>query len=139
MEAKLKYLEFIQNIITRMADNSFKLKGWTVAIATAACAFAANNPRFSHLILIIVPIIAFHWLDSYYLQQERLYRDLYTKAETMSEKEIDFSLKATRKDFPDESNDYFRVLSSKTEVGFYAPILFAFLIAFSIMLLTKNG
>lgn len=28
MEAKIKHLEFIENVIERMARNSFMLKGW---------------------------------------------------------------------------------------------------------------
>ena len=32
MENKLRHLEMIQNIISRMANNSFLLKGWTVTL-----------------------------------------------------------------------------------------------------------
>ena len=35
MEDKLKYLEMIQEIIKRMASNSFLLKGWSVTFASA--------------------------------------------------------------------------------------------------------
>lgn len=35
MEEKLKHLELIQNIITRMANNSFLLKGWSITIIVA--------------------------------------------------------------------------------------------------------
>ena len=37
-EDKLKHLEFIQNIITRMNTNSFLIKGWAVTIASAILA-----------------------------------------------------------------------------------------------------
>lgn len=139
MESKLKYLELIQNIITRMANNSFKLREWTVLLATAGFAFAVKEPKFSQLFVIVMPILAFWWLDAYYLQQERLYRALYNKAVKMEEKNIDFSLKATKENFPDKSNEYLRVLSSKTEVGFYAPLLFTFIIAFCIMIFIEKG
>ncbi len=35
IEKKLKHLEFIQNTITRMANNSFLLKGWTITVVGA--------------------------------------------------------------------------------------------------------
>ena len=33
-EEKLKHLEFIQSVISRMSANSFFLKGWGVTLAT---------------------------------------------------------------------------------------------------------
>ena len=43
MEKKLKHLEFIQEIINRMARNSFMLKGWTVILVGAIVAFIARG------------------------------------------------------------------------------------------------
>ncbi|MCP4140217.1 MAG: hypothetical protein GY755_08000 [Chloroflexi bacterium] len=40
---KIKHLEFIQGAVTRMADNSFKMKGWMVAIISALLAIYADN------------------------------------------------------------------------------------------------
>ena len=34
MENKIKYLEMIQSVINRMANNSFCLKGWTVTLVS---------------------------------------------------------------------------------------------------------
>lgn len=47
-EYKVKHLEFIQNVITRMNTNSFQIKEWTVTITSALLAiFAAkSNPYF---------------------------------------------------------------------------------------------
>ena len=42
-EEKIKYLEFIQNIVTRMNQNSFMIKGWTVAIVSALLAVYADK------------------------------------------------------------------------------------------------
>ena len=61
-------------------------------------------------------------LDSYYLQQERLYRSLYEKVRIMGEKDIDFSLMVTKNEFMNDKNGYFRVLLSKTEIWFYLPL-----------------
>jgi transposase len=35
LEAKLKHLEFIQTVITRLATNSFLFKGWAITIAAS--------------------------------------------------------------------------------------------------------
>jgi len=35
MEAKLKHLEMIQDVIKRMASNSFLLKGWSLTLVVA--------------------------------------------------------------------------------------------------------
>jgi hypothetical protein len=73
-----KHLEFLQAAITRMAGNSFQMKAWSVAVASATVAFAAakdSNPRVA--VLGVVPIIAFWALDAYYLALERLFRAKY--------------------------------------------------------------
>ncbi|MDE0313355.1 MAG: hypothetical protein OXM61_00505, partial [Candidatus Poribacteria bacterium] len=42
MVKKLKHLELIENVINRLAKNSFFLKGWTVIFVTALLGFAAK-------------------------------------------------------------------------------------------------
>ena len=39
----IKHLEFIQAVITRMAGNSFVLKGWAITLAAAGFALAAKE------------------------------------------------------------------------------------------------
>lgn len=73
-----KPLEFIQAIIARLSGNSFQMKAWNVALATAAVGLAAakdGNPR--PVIYAIVPAFALWLLDAYYLALEKRYRDLY--------------------------------------------------------------
>lgn len=76
---KLKHLEFIQGIITRMANNSFMLKGWAVTLVAGIFALSSKDSDQLYSIISIIPVIAFWGLDSYYLLQERLYRSLYNK------------------------------------------------------------
>lgn len=76
--ASEKHLEFLQAAVTRMAGNSFQMKAWSVAVASATVAFAAakdSNPRVA--VLGVVPIVAFWALDAYYLALEKLFRDKY--------------------------------------------------------------
>lgn len=43
MEKKLKHLDFLQLVITRMNVNSFFLKGWSVTLVAALFAFATKK------------------------------------------------------------------------------------------------
>lgn len=79
-EEKIKYLEFIQNIVTRMNQNSFMIKGWTVAIVSALLALYAGKENKLFILISIFPVFIFMFLDSYYLWQERKFRHLYSKA-----------------------------------------------------------
>jgi hypothetical protein len=76
-----KHLDFIQSAIGRMAGNSFQMKSWNVALASAAIGFAASKDSHHRAAsLAIVPSLVFWFLDAYYLQLERAFRDLYEKA-----------------------------------------------------------
>ena len=52
-EEKIKYLEFIQNIVTRMNQNSFMIKGWTVAIVSALLALYADKENELFILISI--------------------------------------------------------------------------------------
>jgi hypothetical protein len=81
MSTDPKHLEFIEAIINRVANNSFQIKGWNVALATAAIGFsAAKDSHPSAAALAVVPAIALWFLDGYYLALEKLHRDLYVRA-----------------------------------------------------------
>jgi hypothetical protein len=79
------YLGLIQGIITRMATNSFMIKGWSLTVIVALIAFASSiNPSTDDLqVLILISIstvIIFFYMDAYFFYQENLYRDLYNEA-----------------------------------------------------------
>ena len=77
-EQKIKHLEMIQGIITRMNQNSFMLKGWMITIVSALLAIYADKGTIGYLIVSIFPILVFWFLDAYYLQQERKFRGIYS-------------------------------------------------------------
>ena len=77
-ENKIKHLEFIQNIISRMNSNSFQIKNWMITILAAMLALYANSHNnVIYIFAAIIPTFLFWGLDSYYLQQERKFRKLY--------------------------------------------------------------
>lgn len=115
-DQKVKHLEMIQQLISRMASNSFTLKGWSVTVVAGT--FSLNYDKISAAMYILIYcIIAIFWiLDSYYLQLERKYRSLYNNQ--LKEEKANFSMDvplANRK----EKTTYLQALFSKIEVGFY--------------------
>lgn len=76
-ESKVKYLELIQSVISRLAGNSFLIKGWAISIAIAGLGIFETNKNPSFLWLTIFSSLIFWLLDGYYVRQERLFRKLY--------------------------------------------------------------
>lgn len=129
VEPKIRYLEMIQNVISRMASNSFLLKGWAVTIVVGLLAFAHLEDMDSKFIIIaLVPTIFFWMLDSFFLQQEKMYRKLYEHATKLKKlEEIKFSLNASiyKNDVP----NLIKIMFSKTLRWFYGPIILVIVIA----------
>lgn len=117
MDAKLKYLEFIQAIITRMNSNSFMLKGWCVTLVSALFALAAKDSSPMYVLVAYIPIPAFWLLDGYYLSQERQYRALYKTATECDPTHVDFSLDA--RSYNHGRNTWSATLFSPTIAIFY--------------------
>src|SRR5580658_387001 len=95
MEQKLKHLEFIQNIITRMNANSFVIKGWSVTLVSALFALAADKANLTFVLIAYVPVLTFWGLDGFFLSQEKQYRELYNEVAAKKEQDIDFKLNAS--------------------------------------------
>lgn len=115
MEEKLKYLEFIQGVITRMNSNSFSIKTWMVTILAAFIALFANKPNEWYLLAAIVPMVIFWFLDANYLKMERQYRKLY--ADAVADKVAPFDMDASKYDVC-----FCSVLFSNTIVWLYLSI-----------------
>ncbi len=126
MEKKTKHLEMIQNIITRLANNSFSLKGWTVIFIAAVLGFAIKESDPNYIPLVLFPIFAFWGLDGYYLRQEQLFRALYDKVRELDEQDINFEMDTSS--IEKEIGSWRSVCFSRTILGFYGPILITLLI-----------
>ncbi|MEU9862052.1 hypothetical protein AB0D99_14335 [Streptomyces sp. NPDC047971] len=79
---RIKHLEFIQAVVTRLGNNSFLLKGWAMTLTAAILALSAGRLSWQIALSGIVPLLGFWFLDSYFLRQERLFRALYEDART---------------------------------------------------------
>ena len=73
-----KEIDLIQACITRMANNSFLLKGWAISIIAVVLALAdkAANPALLSTVLLI-PLLSFWYLDAFFLRTEKMYRKMY--------------------------------------------------------------
>lgn len=74
---RLKHLEMIQTVISRMANNSFLIKGWSLTLIAAILAITVKDRVFAMATVAFIPIIAFWLLDAFFLGQERLFRELW--------------------------------------------------------------
>jgi hypothetical protein len=75
-----KYLEFIQGAITRLASQSFALKGWSVTLGVAIIGLTAKDSQPQLAWFALVPTLSFWGLDAYYLALEKQFRELYARA-----------------------------------------------------------
>jgi len=121
MEKKLKHLEMIQNVISRMAGNLFFLRGWTITLLAALLAIFSQNINTEYVVYLLILIFIFWVLDGYFLSQEKLFRDLYNHVRTLSEDQIDFSMDIT--EFKKlKKNTIIYVMFSPTLLIFYVPL-----------------
>jgi len=70
----IEEVKLIQDIIKRMASNSFNVKTWAITLIVATLLFKGND---KHIFIAFIPLFAFWYLDAYYLRQERLFREIH--------------------------------------------------------------
>ena len=121
---KLKHLEFIQNVITRMNTNSFQIKGWAITIVSATLALYASTKNECFILVGVFPSLIFWFLDAYYLTQERKFRGLYNDVAGVSEKPFDLKPFAMRPDlYVGGKYGYWNVFWSTTIWKLYLPVI----------------
>ncbi len=118
-EYLFKEVELIQEIIKRMAFNSFMVKGWAVTLVVISLLLKGTK---CHIWIAFLPLIMFWFLDAYFLWQERMYRELYKWVirNRLKTEEYLFDLNAYR--FKDAVQSKFRIMFSITLGLFYGTI-----------------
>lgn len=71
------YLNILQGIITRLATNSASCKTWCISLVSAILVVVADKNKPNYAWISLIPIVLFFLLDSYYLGQERSFREIY--------------------------------------------------------------
>ncbi len=135
-EFMIKEIEIIQDIVKRMAFNSFMIKGWTVTLVAVTLLLRGSKYQ---VLIAFIPILVFWFLDAYFLWQERLYRRLYNWVikNRMDTDEYLFDMNAYR--FKNEEQSKLRIMFSITLGWFYGSIFILTLIYTIFLFLQKGG
>ena len=133
-----KEIDLIQGCISRMASNSFMLKGWTISLV--AVVLALTDDRFNLLFLlccVLIPLLCFWYLDAFFLRTEKMYRKMYEwvlKERKGGNMDYQYDLNPYR--FNEDTESYCKVMFSTTLKVFYGiPTLVVLLM---IMYCLKN-
>ena len=136
MDNKIKHLEMIENVIERMAKNSFQLKGWAMTLVTLVGALGAKESDKRFMFLAFVPIVGFWILDAFYLQQERKNRALYRSVCEIEPDKVDFNMNTRLVKYTDEEkkrNRFFNCLKSTSVSVFYGIITITLIVLVAIL------
>ena len=135
------HLEMIQGVINRMGSNAFAVKAWTVGLVAALLTFAAEKEATPERILVaLVPVGVFWYVDAYYLRQERLFRRLYD-AVRLGEESARQGGPFTMSTVPYEAEAYSRLSAafwSKTIVVLYLSLGLIVLAAYAVAYMVRS-
>jgi hypothetical protein len=76
-ELRVKHLEMVQSLITRMAGYGASFKSYCITVTTAIIGFGFTLHRPIVAALALLPVIAFGAADAQYLRVERRFRALF--------------------------------------------------------------
>lgn len=133
-EYMLKEIDIIQDIMKRMAFNSFIIKGWAITLVVVT--FVLEGTEYQVWIAFI-PLLMFWFLDAHFLWQERMYRKLYEWVinNRLKTDQYLFDMDAYR--FKDEVQSRFRTMFSITLSWLYGSIVILIII-YSVFLFLVN-
>ena len=95
-DKRVKYLEMLQSVISRMADNEFTVRKWSVGLGTGVIGYVASKDQHPVAALLAVfPAIVFCILDAYYLALETKFRGLFNAAKGIADDNPNFCFDVT--------------------------------------------
>ena len=123
-DQQIKHLEFIQNVIERMARNFFTIKSWAITLVSAILVLAVtSNSSCLYLLVALIPTLTFWGLDGYYLKQEILFRKLYDSVRTTQvENESLERFSMSTKQHESDVSSWWKTCWSQTIRWLYGPI-----------------
>lgn len=125
-ELYIKWLDLIEECIKRMANNSFQIKKWAMALVLAIIALIPESAIIAPKKIAIsvgTGIVAFWVLDSYFLMLERSFRDKYNNvidymAGAKKQEETTLNLKTER-----NMCMFFKAFFRPVEIVFYLILI----------------
>jgi len=132
----IEEIKIIQDIIKRMAFNSFMIKGWAITLVVVTLLLKGNKYQ---VLIAFIPLLVFWFLDAYFLWQEKMYRELYkwvVKNRLITDEYL-FDMNAYR--FKDKVQSRLSIMFSITLGWFYGCIAILIVIYASVLFLCKGG
>lgn len=126
----IEEVKLIQDIVKRMANNSFNVKTWAITLVVATLLFKGND---KNIFIAFIPLFAFWYLDAYYLRQERLFREIHkwiTSYRINNEDKL-FDFNPTR--FNDKVQSVKKIMWSISILPFYGSIFLMLIACFAII------
>lgn len=135
-EYMMKEVDIIQDIIKRMAFNSFMIKGWAITLVVVSLLLKGVKYQ---IWIAFIPLLVFWFLDAYFLWQERMYRKLYEWVinNRLKTEEYLFDLNVYR--FKDQVQSRFRIMFSITLGWFYGSIAILIVIYLVLLFFVHKG
>jgi hypothetical protein len=122
-----KEIDLIQGVITRMANNSFLLKGWLISLVAVILALSKDTIVATDLtyfnFTICLPVIVFWYLDAFFLHKERCYRKLYEWVIENRKNTDDYLYSLNYSRFEKQVDSIWLIMFSKTLLPFYGLTL----------------
>ncbi|MDP8226167.1 MAG: hypothetical protein P9L89_00790 [Candidatus Celaenobacter polaris] len=116
-----KEIDLIQSCIKRMANNSFIIKGWTISLIVIVLSLSLKV--YVNLILLsfilLFTVLAFWFLDSFFLQTEKKYRKMHEWVIKNRENSNEYLYDLNPARFNKEVSCRFRIMMSVTLWPFY--------------------
>lgn len=125
-DLRVKHLEMVQGLITRMAGYGASFKSYCITVVTAVVGFALTLHRPAVAALALLPVLAFASADAQYLRVERRFRDLFNLIRKEGWETIptfDINLRSA------PAQSYVSAITSWSIVGFYAPLAIGVILA----------
>lgn len=132
----IEEIKIIQDIIKRLAFNSFMIKGWAITLVVVTLLLKGDKYQ---VLISFIPLIVFWFLNAYFLWQERMYRKLYdwVISNRLKTDEYLFDMNAYR--FEGDVQSKFRIMFSITLGWFYGCIAILIVIYLFVLFLSKQG
>ena len=128
------HLAMIQGVVTRLGQNSFLLKGWSVLLVSALLALGAASSEELVVLVAFLPVLAFWGLDGYFLWQERLFRALYDYVREQDDESVNYSMDVGVIRRRESSPIWPTATFSRTLIVFHGVVLFTVLLVYLVVL-----
>ncbi|MET4215739.1 hypothetical protein ACVWWG_006963 [Bradyrhizobium sp. LB7.2] len=118
-DLRVKHLEMLQSLITRMAGYGASFKSYCITVTTTVVGFGFTLHRPLVSALAILPILAFAFADAQYLRVERRFRGAFNLIRAEGWEQIP-SFEINLDHAP--AQPYWSAVTSWSILGFYGPL-----------------